>query len=170
MTDNSWTILNVNNYRLISIISAITKVFERIVYDQTKFTNLSRKKLHGDCILTKFYKYAKEKRFWFFLALSHLGRFLHGFCLHYQKFSSFINNLQFFCSQRSHWFRWSSEQISVQLMEPQTTQNQALNNDWKVKRWRTQHAWIRYNRYIFESRVDETSLKPSITIMKDNSV
>ena len=39
----------------------------------------SRKKLDGDCILTKFYKYAKEKRFWFFSALSHLGRFLHGF-------------------------------------------------------------------------------------------
>jgi len=62
-TDNSWTILNVNNYRLISVISAITKVFERIVYDQAKFTNLPRKKLDGDCILTKFYNYAKEKGF-----------------------------------------------------------------------------------------------------------
>ena len=68
-----------NNYRLISVISVITKVFERIVYDQTKFTNLSRKKLHGDCMLTKFYKYAKEKAVLIFLALSHLGRFLHGF-------------------------------------------------------------------------------------------
>ena len=25
-------------------------------------------------------------------------------------------------------------------MEPQTTQHQALDSDWKDKRWRTQHA------------------------------
>ena len=30
-------------------------------------------------------------------------------------------------------------------MEPQITQNQALNNDWNDKRRRTQHAWFRYN-------------------------
>ena len=66
---------------------------------------------------------------------------------HYQKFSSVKNNFNFLCSQRSHWFCRSSEQICIQLyMEPQTTQNQALNNDWKDKRWRTQHARFRYNR------------------------
>ena len=69
---------------------------------------------------------------------------------HYQKFSSFKNNFHFLCSQCSHcshWFCWSREQICIQLyMEPQTTHNQALNNDWKDKRRWTQHAWFQYNR------------------------
>ena len=55
-------------------------------------------------------------------------------------------------------------------MEPQTTQNQALNNDWKDKRRRTQHAWFRYNREIFEGRVGKTSFRPSSAILEDNPV
>ena len=29
-------------------------------------------------------------------------------------------------------------------LEPQTTQNQGLDNDWKDKRRHTQRAWFRY--------------------------
>ena len=49
-----------------------------------KRTDLSKKKLHSLCILTKVYQSAKEERFWIFDPCHQsaiIGRFLHGFAL-----------------------------------------------------------------------------------------
>ena len=55
-----------------------------------KRTDLSKKKLHGVCTLTKVYQYAKEERFLFFWALPHFGQYLHGVALMKQECSVIV--------------------------------------------------------------------------------